>query len=106
MSEWDMAGHLQGATVISQQKPEPFKVMVLLSVDQIGLILRALDSVRILKAKSLNAVFESITPFLSTPRKPEISWESMRSKSYTFEEKDKQTVIKILQTVIDWINEY
>ncbi|WAC13269.1 hypothetical protein [Dyadobacter pollutisoli] len=106
MCQWDIAGHLQGSTAISQQKPEPFKVMVLLSVDQIGLILRALDSVRILKAKSLNAVFESITPFLSTPRKPEISWESMRSKSYTFEEKDKQTVIKILQTVIDWINEY
>jgi hypothetical protein len=106
ISQWDMASRPHSLTACPTQKPEPFKVIVLLSVDQIGLILRALDSVRVLKAKSLNAVFESITPFLSTPRKPEISWESMRSKSYTFEEKDKQTVIKVLQAVIDWINEY
>ncbi|MCF0055093.1 hypothetical protein [Dyadobacter sp. CY356] len=85
---------------------EPFKVMVLLSVDQIGLFLRALDALRILKARSMNAVFESIVPFLSTPRKQEISWDSMRSKSYSFEEKDKQTVIKLLESIITWIKEY
>jgi hypothetical protein len=85
---------------------KPFKVLVLLSVDQIGLILRALDSLRILKARSLNAVFQSIAPFLSTPRKAEISWDSMRSKSYAFEEKDKLTVIKTLESVITWIKEY
>lgn len=87
-------------------KQEPLKVMILLSVDQIGLFLRALDSLRVLKAKSLNAVFQSITPFLSTPRQPEISWDSMRSKSYAFEEKDKQAVIKVLESVITWIKEY
>lgn len=87
-------------------KKEPSKVMILLSVDQIGLFLRALDSLRVLKAKSLNAVFQSITPFLSTPRQPEISWDSMRSKSYAFEEKDKQAVIKVLESVIIWIKEY
>ncbi len=85
---------------------ESFKIMVLLSVDQIGLLLRALDSLRILKARSMSRVFESIVPFLSTPRKAEISWESMRSKSYAFEEKDKQTVIKMLESVINWIKEY
>lgn len=87
-------------------EPEPFKVMVLLSVDQIGLFLRALDSLRILKARSMNAVFERVVPFLSTPRKTEISWDSMRSKSYSFEEKDKQTVIKLLESIILWIKEY
>ena len=87
-------------------EPETFKVLVLLSVDQIGLFLRALDALRILKARSMNAVFERIVPFLSTPRKAEISWDSMRSKSYSFEEKDKQTVIKLLESVIVWIKEY
>ena len=91
-------------------KPEAdsgsMKILVLLSVDQIGLFLRALDSLRIIKARSMNAVFSQIVPFLSTPRKTEISWDSMRSKSYSFEEKDKQTVIKLLESVITWIKEY
>jgi hypothetical protein len=89
-----------------EQDTGPFKVMVFLSVDQIGLFLRALDSLRILKARSMNTVFERIVPFLSTPRKAEISWDSMRSKSYSFEEKDKQTVIRLLESVIVWIKEY
>ncbi|MCE7044207.1 hypothetical protein [Dyadobacter sp. CY312] len=85
---------------------EPLKLMVLLSVDQIGLFLRALDSLRIVKARSMNTVFECIVPFLSTPRRTEISWDSMRSKSYSFEEKDKQALIKVLESVIVWIKEY
>ncbi|TDE18052.1 hypothetical protein [Dyadobacter psychrotolerans] len=96
----------QPAFTKSKPKPETFKVLVLLSVDQIGLFLRAIDSLRIVKARSMNAVFEAIVPFLSTPRKAEISWDSMRSKSYSFEEKDKQTVIKLLESVITWIKEY
>ncbi|SEI46205.1 hypothetical protein SAMN04487995_0927 [Dyadobacter koreensis] len=87
-------------------EPGALKVLVLLSVDQIGLILRALDSLRIIKARSMNAVFQSIAPFLSTPRKADLSWDSMRSKSYAFEEKDKLTVIKVLESVITWIKEY
>ena len=84
----------------------PLKLMVLLSVDQIGLFLRALDSLRIVKARSMNTVFECIVPFLSTPRRTEISWDSMRSKSYSIEERDKQILIKVLESVIVWIKEY
>lgn len=105
-ARWSALPTESPAPVQTAVAPEPFKVMVLLSVDQIGLFLRALDSLRILKARSMNAVFERIVPFLSTPRKAEISWDSMRSKSYGFEEKDKQTVIKILESVITWIKEY
>ncbi|REA58195.1 hypothetical protein DSL64_21545 [Dyadobacter luteus] len=93
-------------SAVRSTQTEPFKLMVLLSVDQIGLFLRALDSLRIIKARSMNTVFECIVPFLSTPRKAEISYDSMRSKSYSFEEKDKQTVIKALESVIVWIKEY
>lgn len=106
-SQWDVIPLPQTSPApVVKEKTEPIKVMVLLSVDQIGIILRALDSLRILKAKSMNAVFQNITPFLSTPKTNDISWDSMRSKTYSFEEKDKLAVIKILQSVIDWIREY
>jgi hypothetical protein len=105
-SRWDVQPLVIDAPSPQPTKTDPYKVMVLLSVDQIALFLRALDSLRILQARSMNAVFRSITPFLSTPRKTDISWDSMRSKSYAFEEKDKQTVIKVLESVINWIKEY
>ncbi|MBE9462127.1 hypothetical protein ACFP1I_12890 [Dyadobacter subterraneus] len=87
-------------------EPQPFKVMCFLSVDQIALILRALDSLRIIKATSMNAVFHAIAPFLSTVRRQHISWESMRSKAYTFEERDKVIAIQTLESVIKWLKEY
>ncbi|OJV15210.1 MAG: hypothetical protein BGO21_29845 [Dyadobacter sp. 50-39] len=84
----------------------PGKILCVLSIDQIALILRALDSLRIIQAKSLNSVFEHIAPHLSTPRKQEISWESMRSKAYQFEASDKERVLKILDSVAKWIKEH
>jgi hypothetical protein len=85
---------------------ERFKVLCFLSVDQIGLLFRAMDSLRILKARSLNLVYQSITPYLSTPRKQDLSWESMRNKSYSVEQRDKEVLIKTLESIIEWIKEY
>ena len=104
-AQLDMSPQLLTPTSSPVVKSNPFKVMVLLSVDQIGLLLRALDSLRIIKARSMNAVFQSITPFLSTPRTEQISWDSMRSKSYATEERDKEAVVKMLESVIRWIDE-
>ncbi|SDF61741.1 hypothetical protein SAMN04487996_111288 [Dyadobacter soli] len=89
----------------SKEKPEPFKVMCFLSVDQLGLILRALDALRIVKSKSLNSFIQSVAPYLSTPRKEEISYESLRNKAYTFEAGDKEVVIGTLERMITWIRE-
>ena len=88
-----------------KEKTEPFKVMCFLSVDQIALALRAMDMSRIIKAKSLNAVMQSLAPFLSTPRKEDISYESMRNKAYSFEQGDKQVVISTLEKMIASIKE-
>jgi len=85
---------------------ERFKILCFLSVDQIGLLFRAMDSLRILKARSLNQVYQSITPYLSTIRKQDISWESMRNKSYAVEQRDKEVLIKTLESIIEWIKEY
>ncbi|MET3030541.1 hypothetical protein [Flavobacterium johnsoniae] len=82
------------------------KVECILSTDQIGLILRAGDESRILKAKSMNQVFKSIVPYLSTSQKRDLSYKSMRSKSYTAEERDKEIAIKTLERIIKHIQQY
>lgn len=82
------------------------KIECVLSTDQIGLILRAGDESRILKARSMSQVFKTIVPHLSTPQKKELSYESMRSKSYTVEERDKEIAIKTLERIIKHIKEY
>ncbi len=85
---------------------ESFKVMCALTVDQISLLLRAADESRVIIARSLNAVFKQIAPHLSTSHKINISSDSMRSKSYAAETKDKEIVIQILEKMIRKIREY
>jgi len=104
--QWDVSPLASPVTTLKENKTEPFKILCFLSVDQIAIILRALDSLRIIQARSMNQVFESIVPYLSTTRKQQISWESMRSKAYNFEENDKKVVIGALESIIAWIREY
>jgi hypothetical protein len=82
------------------------KVMCLMSADQIGILLHSLDALRIVQAKSMSAVFESIVPSLSTMQKSDLSWKSMRSKSYVFEDTDRKAVTTVLQSMIKFIEEY
>ncbi|GGN06472.1 hypothetical protein GCM10010967_47170 [Dyadobacter beijingensis] len=103
--QWDVLP-LQNQQQPSKAKSDPFKIMCFLSVDQIALTLRAMDATRVVKAKSLNAVIQTIAPYLSTPRKEDLSQESMRNKSYAFEQADKAIVIRMLEGMINWIKEY
>ena len=82
------------------------KLKVTLSADQIALILRACDESRIVEARSMSEVFRIIVPFLSTPSKENLSYDSVRSKSYTAEEKDKQAAIASLEKLISKIKGY
>lgn len=82
------------------------KLQSKLSVDQMALILRAADDKRIIIAKSLSSVFKTIAPYLSTPQKQDISFDSMRSKSYSAEIRDKEIAIQTLQELIDRIKDY
>lgn len=82
------------------------KLECLLSGDQIGLILRATDEARIIKAKSMNYIFKSIVPYLSTPVKRNLSYQSVRSKSYNAEERDKEIAIESLEKIIRKIKTY
>lgn len=104
--QWDVSPLQDYSPTPVSTISERFKVLCFMSVDQIGLLFRAMDSLRILKARSLNLVYQSITPYLSTPRTQDISWESMRNKSYSVEQRDKEILIKMLESVITWIKEY
>lgn len=92
-------------TAASSEK-EKAKVLCILSTDQMGLILRAADEMKVLMARSMNEVFKTIVPYLSTPYKENLSADSMRSKSYAAEERDKEIVIQTLEQIIKKIREY
>lgn len=85
---------------------EKIKLLSILSVDQMALILRAADDLKIVMARSLNSVFKNIVPYLSTPYQENISYDSMRSKSYSAETRDKEIVIETLQQMIKRISDY
>jgi hypothetical protein len=85
---------------------DQLKIVTTLSVDQLGLIFRAADEMKVIIARSLNEVFKQIVPHLSTSTKENISLDSMRSKAYVAEEKDKKAVIHTLEQMIKKIKEY
>ncbi|WP_369764979.1 hypothetical protein [Flavobacterium sp. WC2429] len=91
------------AAVIDSTKD---KILCKLSIDQTALVLRASEELEILIAKSMNHLFKTIVPFLSTPNKVNLSYDSMRSKSYVAEERDKKIVIETLERMIRQIKEY
>lgn len=92
-------------TIVPVEK-ENHKVLCTLSTDQAALILRAATELHVLKSRSLNAMFKTIVPHLSTPHKEDLSYDSVRSKSYVAEERDKEKAIEALENIIERINEY
>ncbi|MGM1430186.1 hypothetical protein ACS126_13075 [Sphingobacterium lactis] len=83
-----------------------YKLVCTLSEDQIGIILKAADDLKIVISRSLSNIFNQIVPYLSTPYKEDLSPDSMRSHTYSIEERDKQIVIETLQKMIEKIKEY
>jgi len=63
-------------------KVPQFNILCNLSADQIGLVLKAADDLKIIMARSLSLVFKTIIPFLSTKNAKRLSWASVRSHTY------------------------
>ncbi|WP_144214088.1 hypothetical protein [Flavobacterium anhuiense] len=103
---WEKKKELGNSVRTRKSKSIEEKVECDLSADQLGLILRAADESRLIKARSMNLVFQSIIPHLSTAFKKELSYQSVRSKSYNAEEKDKETAIAGLEKMIKKIRSY
>lgn len=99
----DKAAVVKDKSLVENEKS---KVLCVLSTDQMALILRAADELQILIAKSMNEVFKTIVPHLSTPYKEALSYDSMRSKSYTAEVRDKKIAIETLENLIEKIKSY
>lgn len=95
--------HLPSAAM---EPPKPYKVMVNLSSDQVGLLLKGFTDAQLLTANSMRAVFEDVVPRLSTPRKDELSWQNMRIKTYSPERKDVVRSVEALEKVIKIIQSY
>jgi hypothetical protein len=83
-----------------------FKVVFELSTDQLGILIRAAYDIRLIAGDSLRSVFKTLAPYLSTIKKTELSWDSMRSNSGRPERSDKMTVIAALEKVIAKVKEY
>lgn len=73
---------------ITPEVPPEKKVLLHLSSDQFGLIVRAANEYRIVEAKSMNEVFNTIVPHIATPIKKNLSYNSMRVNTHNAEEKD------------------
>ena len=77
-----------------------------LETDQIALFLRASWDLKILVAKSLNLLFKSFVPSISTAHKYDLSPDAMRSKAYVAEQRDKEILIETLECIIQQIRKY
>lgn len=86
-------------------KPEQ-KIEWALSGDQIALMLRAADDTRIIKARSLSAVFKIVIPHVRTPFSENLSPESTRTSAYHAEQTDKDLVVQALKKMIKRIMDY
>jgi hypothetical protein len=81
------------------------KVLCKLTVDQLALFFRAADQSEIIAARSLSAIFQAVTPYLSTPYKENISHGSLRSKSYSAEGRDKELLLEFIAKLTRHIEE-
>ena len=90
----------------ANQRQYIHKLTCNLSSDQLGLILRAAEELKIISAKSMNEVFKTVVPYLSTAHKEELSYDGMRSKSYVAEKRDKRIAIERLEQIMIAIKEY
>jgi hypothetical protein len=81
------------------------KISCTLSGPQLGIVLRAADQAQVIRAPSLSSIFKAVVPYLSTPNTKDLSADSVRSKSYLFDEKDRQETIGILEHLIEKIKQ-
>ena len=83
-----------------------YKVLCRLSVDQIAIILKAADDIKLVVTRSFSQLLKSIVPFLSTERLNDFSWKSARSSTYKMEGSDKEVAIETLEAMISKIKGY
>ncbi|RVT97333.1 hypothetical protein EOD41_18715 [Mucilaginibacter limnophilus] len=76
------------------------KVLCALSADQLGIVLKSAFDVKLILGNSFRKVCKAIAPFLSTPWKTDISWDTIRSIAGRAEPRDKEIAIEFLEKMI------
>jgi hypothetical protein len=82
------------------------KILCALSADQIGILIRAAFDVKLIIGKSFRKVCKAIAPFISTPWKDEVAWDTIRSHAGRPEDRDKAIAIETLEKMIVQIKGY
>jgi len=82
------------------------KVLCALSADQIGIIIRAAFDVKLIIGNSFRKVCKAIAPYLSTPWKTDVNWDTIRSNSGRPEKRDLDIAIETLEKMIEKIKGY
>lgn len=82
------------------------KLQCNISADQLAIYLRLIDEEHLVSARSLNQVYQTIVPFLSTKHRTDLSPSSVRVKSYHPEGPDKDKVINALKRMVERVREY
>jgi hypothetical protein len=112
LNEFYQSLHQRYQTYSSERSPDNpetqalYKVLCRLSVDQIAIILKAADDIKLVVTRSFSQVLKSIVPFLSTERFKDFSWKSARSSTYKMEDGDKTIAIETLEALISKIRQY
>ncbi|TWR26770.1 hypothetical protein FPZ42_06960 [Mucilaginibacter achroorhodeus] len=103
---WRFASQLKGLKENANVDKASIKVLCNLSVDQIGLLLKAADEIRLCSAKSFSQLLRHIVPYLSTDRMETFSWKSARSSTYKVEAHDIEVTLEVLQKLMAKIKDY
>jgi hypothetical protein len=82
------------------------KVRFKISVDQLGILIRAAFDTNLFMENSFRKTCKTIAPFLATKRKDSISFDSMRSNAGRPEQRDKDAAIFLLEKMILKIKDY
>ena len=80
------------------------KLMCNLSADQLSILLRAMDEIRLVEARSLSQVYRAIVPYLSTRNRKDLSADSLRVKSYQVDFSDRKKVLDVLERLATKVN--
>ncbi|MCT1523491.1 hypothetical protein [Sphingobacterium hotanense] len=99
-------GLIQKSDVPKSPVPLFKKVICRLSGDQLAIVLRAADEVKMVESRSLNMVYNTMIPYIATENRTTLSPSSIRVKSYYPEQKDKNLVIDKLSQMIEKIKDY
>ncbi len=90
----------------ASKEPNGVKVICQLSVDQLGILIKAADDIKLILSRSLSLIFRSLVTFLSTDRTKNISWMSMRKSTYQFEQADLDHIVEVLERMIKKVKGY